>query len=846
VGYAALGPQHVAWFRYDGYPATASVVEVTRPTSAGDALTESVRTFPAPDCVPTCVLAALGDDDVLVGRQLEWFQYYQGATAPVTRVAADGSVSTELSWGHGIAPLAAGGYLAVVGTAPGSAAVQRVPAGGLPGSAAVVLAPVPERVGAVALDGVRLVLTSDTAQPGAVRQRVLDTSGLGTLVPGPVEDVGAGVGVATAGCWPALQPCGGLAADSGATAWNDGMTLRVRDAAGGVSSFPAHRVYGADAARRLSGSAVLAAAGADEQGGALYDATTGSQTMGWQSPDGANPLELDAGVVYWRNPFVPNMVAMRELSSGATASVPVPSPCEYVDAVQTAGPWLLASCGGEQLLLDRRTGTTSDLGTGRLWLGNGFVVRPQAGALSWLDAEDPARTWQLLEGATVREEPQLATSRTASPLVAWVDPQGQAHAALLPVTTSDPVTTAWGAAAAPGAPAPSVSGVTGSSVQIAWPAADPADQVQQYTVTRQPGAVSTVLPGSATSATLTGLTAGTTYTVTVAAQNLAGSAQGTVLATPKHDTPVWPSNVQATVDKVTSRVTVTWSLVPDPQFSDPLHFRVVAGSAVLDGIPVTARSASLVVHSPGEGQVLVYSVGAKAEWPGATSSSFVFPGDDTQAPTMRTPSVPTVLTTTSTTLRFSATDDRRVRDYQVAIRGAGTGQALGSWSYPSTWAHLTTGSLALSRLSTGSTHCYVVRARDDAGNVSRWSPQVCVTVALDDRSWSRTTSGWATSTSSAYYLGSASATSRSSQVLRRTGTRTDAMTLVVTRCPTCGSVGVYDDGVLVAKVSLYASTTVRRALVAVPLGGRRAGTLTIKTLSTGKPVVIDGVALRSY
>jgi uncharacterized protein with PIN domain len=61
---------------------------------------------------------------------------------------------------------------------------------------------------------------------------------------------------------------------------------------------------------------------------------------------------------------------------------------------------------------------------------------------------------------------------------------------------------------------------------------------------------------------------------------------------------------------------------------------------------------------------------------------------------------------------------------------------------------------------------------------------------LDDRSWSRTTSGWATSTSSAYYLGSASATSRSSQVLRRTGTRTDAMTLVVTRCPTCGSVGV--------------------------------------------------------
>ena len=58
--------------------------------------------------------------------------------------------------------------------------------------------------------------------------------------------------------------------------------------------------------------------------------------------------------------------------------------------------------------------------------------------------------------------------------------------------------------------------------------------------------------------------------------------------------------------------------------------------------------------------------------------------------------------------------------------------------------------------------------------------------------------------------------------------------------------GVYDDGVLVAKVSLYASTTVRRALVAVPLGGRRAGTLTIKTLSTGKPVVIDGVALRSY
>lgn len=856
TSYAALGPGRIAWFSmYTGADPTYGVA--VRPQAVSEVLASTTRPGVAPDCgyYYGCVLTVLADGDLLVSRRLEWQQYSPAAASVVQRVSPDGSLVEELGWGHGVVPVAGGGYLVVSGTDPAQAAIRLIQAPGDPGDPVIELAPVPERVGAVALDGTRLVTLSDAAQEGSVRQRSVDVSS--GVSPGSAQELATGSALGSGSCqWATWLPCGPLAAEHGTTAWpqdtGQGVVTRVRSSEGALSSLS---LRPGDRVRRVSGPTLLGAGSTWMEGAsALYDIPSATKIP--LASLGNEPLELSDGVAYWRSPFDPAEVAARDLATGASASFSVHPDCGWVGGVQVAGAFLLAACSEGYVLLDRRSGTASVLGDGPMWLGNGFVVRAepdpdptQANAdLSWTATDDVDHAWHVLPTeADVPLTPQLSAARDGAPLVAWVDWKRQVHLALLPVETTPTALAPVGATAPPGAPTPAVTDVSSTSLTLGWPAAPSGEEVRRYTVVRQPGDVVTMLPGDATGLSLTGLQTGTSYTVTVKAESLAGSAQGSVVGTPKHDTPVWPTNVQAAVDPITSRVTVSWSIVPDPQFSDPLAFRVQTTSGeVLGHVDATARSASLVAHQAGYGQVLVYSVGAEAEWPGGTQQSFSFPGDDKKPPVMTAPVLPPVLTAATTVLRFAASDDRRVRDYQVAERVAATGRPLGAWTYPASWSHLTSRSLTLSSLAAGSTHCYAVRARDDAGNVSAWSRPACTTVALDDRSWGRATSGWATSTSTAYYLGSATATSRASQVLRRAGTRADAMTLVVTRCPTCGSVGVYDNGVLVAKVSLYASTTVRRALLNVPFGGRRSGVLSLKTLATGKLVVIDGVALRGY
>ncbi|WP_380163975.1 hypothetical protein [Jannaschia sp. R86511] len=109
----------------------------------------------------------------------------------------------------------------------------------------------------------------------------------------------------------------------------------------------------------------------------------------------------------------------------------------------------------------------------------------------------------------------------------------------------------------------------------------------------------------------------------------------------------------------------------------------------------------------------------------------------------------------------------------------------------------------------------------------------------------RTNGTWTSPRSSSYYMGSAARTTARGASIHRTGTRTDAVWLLATTCPTCGKVEVLDDGVRVATIDLRTSTTRHRQLRSVPLGGaRRSGTITISLGSA--PVTVDGLALRSY
>jgi Zn-dependent metalloprotease len=166
--------------------------------------------------------------------------------------------------------------------------------------------------------------------------------------------------------------------------------------------------------------------------------------------------------------------------------------------------------------------------------------------------------------------------------------------------------------------------------------------------------------------------------------------------------------------------------------------------------------------------------------------------------------------------------------------------------YPSTWQKTTLTKATLSGVAPGYTYCFAAQARDKAGNLSPWSASKCSAIALDDRSLTAS-AGWSRTTSSLYYRGTATVTSRSAVTLTRTGVQAKAIYLVATRCPTCSSVGVYWNGALIKNVNLYASTTIRRSVVAITtFTSVRSGTLLIRSLTSNKTVQIDGVALARY
>ena len=200
--------------------------------------------------------------------------------------------------------------------------------------------------------------------------------------------------------------------------------------------------------------------------------------------------------------------------------------------------------------------------------------------------------------------------------------------------------------------------------------------------------------------------------------------------------------------------------------------------------------------------------------------------------------------TTSLTPAWSAKDvGGGVANVDLRWARAAYNGGFTSAVYPSTWQKTTATKATLSGAAPGYTYCFSARARDKAGNLSAWSAPRCSAVALDDRSLTVST-GWSRVTSSVFYRATATVTSRSAVTLTRTGVQTKRIYLVATRCSTCGTVGVYWNGTLIKKVSLYASTTTRRSVFGITtFTGVRSGTLTIRTLTRNRAVQIDGVAL---
>jgi len=179
----------------------------------------------------------------------------------------------------------------------------------------------------------------------------------------------------------------------------------------------------------------------------------------------------------------------------------------------------------------------------------------------------------------------------------------------------------------------------------------------------------------------------------------------------------------------------------------------------------------------------------------------------------------------------------------VQVRHATPGGGFGSWSSPSGWTRTTAHRVSM-RGALGNTYCFHVRTRDKAGNTTGWSSSRCTALPLDDRSLSHSTH-WKKVSSSSFYNGSASQTSTRGARLTSAKVQAAHVSVIVTTCHGCGTIGVYRGSTLVKKLSLSASKTHRRVQLVVWSGSSvRSGVIRIKVLSaSGHMVQIDGLAV---
>jgi hypothetical protein len=209
--------------------------------------------------------------------------------------------------------------------------------------------------------------------------------------------------------------------------------------------------------------------------------------------------------------------------------------------------------------------------------------------------------------------------------------------------------------------------------------------------------------------------------------------------------------------------------------------------------------------------------------------------------TLKTPTAPFILTPTTLVSWAGADSGSGIGSYQLRYLRGAWNASLGAWTYPSSWQALHVTSLAVS-VPVGYTYCFSMRSVDKAGNASAWTASRCTARPLDDRSGA-VSSGWLRGTSSSYYLGTYTQTTGISRTLTLKGARLDRVGIVVTKCPTCGMVGVYVGSTLVGKISLYSRTTVRKVVVPLNRFSLRLATITLKVLTSGKLVQIDGLGI---
>lgn len=308
-----------------------------------------------------------------------------------------------------------------------------------------------------------------------------------------------------------------------------------------------------------------------------------------------------------------------------------------------------------------------------------------------------------------------------------------------------------------------------------------------------------------------------------------------------------------TVNSSTTNITTAAGVISAPA-QTAIVFPVVTGGTSPARVTFTGISYSLGSYVPPAALVGTGAVNSGSTTGSGTSMSgnqyvnsingrgLATPGDTTAPVASMTAPAKPFQKAEAFSVSWSGSDTSGVTSYDVFYKKA---PYNGDFGAPIPWKSATTTTSSVFTGLPGETYCFFVQARDAAGNLSVASGERCTAVPIDDKTLSASSGSWARKTGSGYYLNTYSKSSSKNAELSLSGVQTKRLGILVTKCPNCGTIQVYQDATLLKKINLDSPSTKKQQLIpvtSVPYSTVQTGTIRVKIITTSKAVLIEGLA----
>lgn len=385
------------------------------------------------------------------------------------------------------------------------------------------------------------------------------------------------------------------------------------------------------------------------------------------------------------------------------------------------------------------------------------------------------------------------------------------------------------------------------SAQVTWnpPSSDGGAPITHYEVRSVPGDHTAVVEGSLTTATVSGLTNGSSYTFTVRAGNSAGLGAESTASSPVVAATVPDAPTIAFVVSADAAAVVTWAAPSSTGGKAVTGYTVTSSPG---GVSKSASGSSRQATVSGLTNGASYTFTVKAtnsvgDGPASSPSTAVVPQEATAPVIAMTAPAAQHSLSSSLTAVWTAHDASGVVSHDVRWRRARFDGAFGGWVYPEAWQQRTMSSVTLADTAPGFTYCFSARSTDSVGNTSVWTAPTCSALAMDERA-ATLGSGWSKKADSRYYASTLVTTEARGATIVTPSVTGRNFAVVATKCPGCGTVAVSMGGTVISTLRLDAPTTKRKSVMAIAsYTTAKTGKLTIKVTSTDKKVEIDGIGI---